>query len=708
MDSQYFPGDSIMARRMRATTWAGQGDLAAAEWPTTLRVAIRLLLLSPAPLQIWWGPQHQVFHNDACLPLLSPGARDSTPGTPAHLLWPEVWESVGPVVDHVCDSRESVGDLAIVSAPKDSVNGAAQARRMAWSLSPILDLDGVTVEGLFVAAAQTPEVGEAMHRHASAAQEREAASVRASTVQANMEQQRLYEAILSNTPDLVYVFDLSYRLLYANNVLLESLSRTPANALGQTCRELGYAADTAALHEHEIDVVVSSRAATRGEMSLAGASGFHVYDFIFVPVFDANGAVIAVAGSSRDVTARKQIEEGVRRVASELSDSDRRKTEFLAMLAHELRNPLAPIMSGLRIVEMSDMHPVARQTAVAMLQRQVTHMVRLVDDLLDVSRINRGTIALRWEQVQLHAIVEQALDACRPMLEAANQKFHSSLVPPSVTIDGDVVRLSQVFSNLIGNASKFSPHDSTIWLSAEVLDGQVVVTLRDEGVGIPSEMRGSIFEMFTQLDRSKHRSQGGLGIGLTVVKSLIELHHGTVEARAAENGTGSEFVVTLPLQQPIPAVGGAPSAEDAGTLPPLRILIVDDNRDAALSLAMMLSLSGHDTHTAFDGQHAVDSALQLDPDVILLDIGLPVLDGYEACRRIRSQSRAASRAIMIALTGWGREDDRTQSFAAGFDAHLVKPVDDRQILTTIAGLRRAAHMARQDDGAARQRLPDGT
>ena len=368
-----------------------------------------------------------------------------------------------------------------------------------------------------------------------------------------------------------------------------------------------------------------------------------------------------------------------------LRDADRRKDEFLATLAHELRNPLAPLRSGLQVMHLARDDAATIEQARSMMQRQVEHLVRLVDDLLDLSRISGGRITLQKERLQLGAVVQQAVETNRPAIERAGHQLTLTVTAPPVHVDGDPVRLTQVFSNLINNAVKFSDPGGVIRVTLELHDEHAVVRVKDSGVGIPPAMLPRIFEMFTQVDRSLERAQGGLGIGLWLVRQLIDMHGGTVEAHSEGPGTGSHFDVRLPISAPL-ADEPAPARDDVQTAAAgRRILVVDDNPDAALSLALMLEFMGNRIHTAHDGLAAVDAAETFRPDVILLDIGMPRLNGYEAARRIREQPWGRD-IVLVALTGWGGEDDVRRSLEAGFDFHMVKPVERAALERLMAGL----------------------
>lgn len=359
------------------------------------------------------------------------------------------------------------------------------------------------------------------------------------------------------------------------------------------------------------------------------------------------------------------------RLYSDLQQADRQKDEFLAVLAHELRNPLAPIRTALQLLRVAPDDRERRDRAMEVMERQLQQMVRLVDDLLDVSRITRGRIELQTQPIDLHVILQRAIETSRPLIEAAGHAFTVNYPPAPVTIDGDLTRLAQVFSNLLNNAAKYTPRGGRITLDADAHGDRAVVRVRDTGVGIPPGMLSGVFEMFTQVDRSLEKTQGGLGIGLTLVKRLVEMHGGTVDATSAGPGLGSEFIVSLPRLQSAGAAGG-PSAP-ALSVPARRILVVDDNRDAADTLAEMLRLAGHDVRTAYDGLGAMAAAEEFTPDAVLLDLGMPRLSGYDAATRLRQRFGPA--LLLIATTGWGQDEHRRRSAEAGFDHHLVKPIE---------------------------------
>ncbi|HEX3554627.1 MAG TPA: ATP-binding protein [Thermoanaerobaculia bacterium] len=386
------------------------------------------------------------------------------------------------------------------------------------------------------------------------------------------------------------------------------------------------------------------------------------------PVFDDHGVLEAVIGVSTDISEQKRAEEALR-------EADRQKDEFLATLAHELRNPLAPIRNGLQLMGLARDDGAVVERARAMMERQLGQMVRLIDDLLDVSRITRGKIELRKGRLELAAVVQSALEISRPLVEANGHELRVALPPEPVFLDGDLTRLSQVFSNLLNNSARYTQRGGQISLAAELQGAEVVVTVCDTGIGIPAAMLPHIFEMFTQGNRPPEGAQGGLGVGLTLVQRLVELHGGTVEARSDGPDQGSELVVRLPVA---PAVAGerpepAVPAPQGAPGPKCRVLVVDDNEDSADSMGMLLQLRGYELRTAYDGLAGVAAAAEFRPAVVILDIGMPGLNGYDAARRIRSTSWGQD-MVLIALTGWGQADDKLRAREAGFDHHLTKPV----------------------------------
>jgi PAS domain S-box-containing protein len=372
-----------------------------------------------------------------------------------------------------------------------------------------------------------------------------------------------------------------------------------------------------------------------------------------------------------------------------LRDADRRKDEFLAMLAHELRNPLAPVRNALQILKMPRVDAGTFERSREMMERQVQHLVRMVDDLMDVSRVMRGKIELRKERVELASIVARAVETVQPPVDAQGHQLIIRIASESLLLEADPVRLAQVVGNLLTNAAKYTNPNGRIWLTGERDGDMAVLRVRDNGIGISPEMLPRIFELFVQVDHISTKAQGGLGIGLTLVKNLVEMHNGIVQARSEGLGKGSEFVVRLPLVADATEQDHKTAGPLAYSIPPRsgkRLLVVDDNKDAADSLAMLLRLQGHEVRVAYSGMAAVETTKTYTPDVIFLDIGMPGMDGYEAARRIREQP-GLGRTVLAALTGWGQEEDRRRTAEAGFDHHLVKPPEPKVLQELLADLR---------------------
>jgi len=372
-----------------------------------------------------------------------------------------------------------------------------------------------------------------------------------------------------------------------------------------------------------------------------------------------------------------------------LQIADRSKNEFLAILAHELRNPLAPIRTAVQILNREGTLAPESQWALSAIERQVRQMARLIDDLVDVARMSTNRFDLRKERVDLAVVLRLAVETSGSLLRAGGQEFTTEVPEDAILLDADPMRLAQAVSNCLNNAAKFTDRGGHIWLTAERVGGDAVITVRDTGVGISRGMLPHVFEMFTQGEHTRARTFGGLGIGLTLVKRLVEMHGGTVAAESTGLGMGSTFVIRLPAALETSHCPQPQAEGPAHMSPPsLRILVVDDNRDAADSLAMLLRTTGNDIRTAYDGLEAVQVASEFRPDVVLLDIGLPKIDGHEVAQRIRKESWGRQMCL-IAVTGWSDETDRARSRAAGFDHHLVKPLDPGHLAQLLASVGRS-------------------
>ena len=395
------------------------------------------------------------------------------------------------------------------------------------------------------------------------------------------------------------------------------------------------------------------------------------------PIRDADGDINGGLCIASDITDRRRLEEELRRRAEELAAADRRKDEFLAMLAHELRNPLAPISNALEAIRLARSNAAATEEALNIARRQIGHMARLLDDLLDVSRFTRGKVHLRKVPVDLTTILRQAVETSRPLIEKSGHEFLTSFPAETVWLDGDPTRLAQIVANLLNNAAKYTDRGGRIALVADREGDEAVVRVRDNGIGLSAEMLPRVFDLFAQADRSLDRSQGGLGIGLTLVRSLVQLHDGNVSVESRGPGQGSEFIVRLPASsraQSTPVANKDATSAEESAYPLLRLLVVDDSQDSARSLARVLKLWGYEVRVAHDGLEAIEAASAQAFDVILLDIGLPGINGYEVAERLRDQFGSA-RPVLVALTGYGQAEDLARSQSVGFDDHLVKPVN---------------------------------
>ena len=396
-------------------------------------------------------------------------------------------------------------------------------------------------------------------------------------------------------------------------------------------------------------------------------------------VFSEKGEALSVFGIVNDISDRKAAEEQLRELNNQLSISDRRKDEFLATLAHELRNPLAPMRNVLEIMRLKENENSFIRWSRDVIERHLLQMTHLVDDLMEASRISQGRLKLRIQQIDICSVLQQAVEASQPLMQELKHRLTIIKPDTSIIIDADPTRIIQIISNLLTNAAKYTPEGGTIRLNIFQDKGEVVLSVRDSGIGIPPDQLSNVFTMFSQLRPAIERSQGGLGIGLSLVRGLVELHGGTIRANSEGDGKGSEFTVRLPISNATVRETAGPAEKSVSpSVTSKRILVVDDNVDAADSLALLLEMSGHTTRSVHTGSEAAIAAEEFLPDIVLLDIGLPDINGYEVARRIRQQSCGRT-MFLIAATGWGQDKDKALAEAAGFDSHLTKPVDYQEL-----------------------------
>ncbi len=491
-----------------------------------------------------------------------------------------------------------------------------------------------------------------------------------------------YRRLFQTAKDGILILDANtLKIIDANPFMTELLGYSQDEFLGKELWEIGLFGD--------------ERASQAAYQELQ-AKGYIRYDHL--PLETKNGERAEVEFVSniyqvdhrpvaqcniRDISERRLLEKQVTEQAAALSDLHRRKDEFMAMLSHELRNPLAPISNAVHLLRLQKGENPIQQQAREVIERQLGQLSRLVDDLLEISRITTGRVQLRQERVAMNGIVERAVESVRPLIDQHKHELTVSLSPQPIWPYADATRLEQVVVNLLNNAAKYTDEGGRIWLTVQQEDDACVLRVRDSGIGIAPELLPRIFDLFTQAARSLARSEGGLGIGLCLVQRLVEMHRGTVMAYSAL-GQGSEFVVRLPMMVSPEAQPPLPPKETAEPIgPSLRVLVVDDNVDAAQSLAMLLKVSGHQVRTAHTGPTGLEAALDYRPNVVLLDIGLPGMDGYEVAERIRQQP-VLQNVVLVAMTGYGQDADRQRSQEVGFNAHLVKPVDFGMVLKILA------------------------
>jgi PAS domain S-box-containing protein len=509
----------------------------------------------------------------------------------------------------------------------------------------------------------------------------------------------LLETTLTSIGDAVISTDLTGHIIFANPVARSLLRSTEDELAGKNIDEVFRVYDEFRRSPVETPihkvlrerVIVSS---TENSILIAADGTEFPVENSAAPIRDSRGDMMGVVLIFRDISNRRATEKlletqavELRERAQRLKEADDRKDQFLAMLAHELRNPLAPIRNAVQVLKLSGTENKAQQWVGDVIERQTQHLARLVDDLLDVSRITRGKVTLQRELLELHTIINRAVETSRPIIDARHHQLAVILPDEPVRLNGDLTRLIQVVSNLLNNAAKFTEPGGVIRLEAGHLRGEVVIRVLDNGIGLPSDLLPHIFDLFTQADQSLDRTQGGLGIGLTLVRNLVELHGGSIEVKS-EPGNGSEFIVRLPglhndaERNPADAPG-----ERARNSSSLRILVLEDNADAAEMLRLMLQLNGHEVQTAFDGESGLEAAYGFHPHVILCDIGLPRMSGYEVAIKLRGLQEFKS-SRLIALSGYGQEEDRRRAKEAGFDYHLTKPVEPHVLIELLGAMGR--------------------
>ncbi|HEX7181781.1 MAG TPA: ATP-binding protein [Thermoanaerobaculia bacterium] len=507
-----------------------------------------------------------------------------------------------------------------------------------------------------------------------------ASGVRGESQEALRASEAKFSAAFGHSPLALTITSLADgRLVEVNEGFVRLSGYTREEALGRTPDEIGLWIDPEVRAERFARLRAGERVPNT-EARFRIKSGEELTGVIGSAVVEINSRQ-CVLSSVTDITDRKKMEEA-------LKEADQRKDEFLAMLAHELRNPLAPIRNAAQVLKLAGPVNAHQDWAREVIERQAQHLTRLVDDLLDVSRITRGKVTLAREPLDLATIVNRAVETSRPLIDARRHRLTVALPPEPVLLEGDLTRLVQVAGNLLNNAAKYTDEGGHIRLEAAREGGEVVLRVRDDGMGVPADLLPHLFDLFTQANRSLDRSQGGLGIGLTLVRQLVEMHGGRVEAKSDGLGRGSEFIVRLPAASSAAGAEGAAGERARPGASALKILIVEDNVDSADMLSVMLKLGGHEVRTAHDGPAALEAARSFQPQAVLCDIGLPGMNGYEVAARLRERPEF-ERTPLIALTGYGQEEARRRAREAGFDHHIVKPVEPDALAALLDSLRSA-------------------
>lgn len=475
------------------------------------------------------------------------------------------------------------------------------------------------------------------------------------------------KTLTNNTPDILTRFDRQLRHVFVNAAVERATGRAATEFIGKTNREVGMPVELCDMWDAALRNVLETGQTVSREFSYETDRGLRHFNAVLVPERGPSGEIDHVLGVTRDRTEEKVAQDALR-------VADQRKDEFLATLAHELRNPLAPVRTGLQILRLSKDQDVVQRTKV-MMERQLGHMIRLVDDLLEVSRITSGKIVLRLDRIELQSAIQTAIESARPLIDAARHVLELEVPSEPIWLQADATRICQIVGNLLTNAAKYSHDGKRIRLRVHLEGDVAVIAVSDEGEGIPQSMLTQVFEMFTQGKRTLERAQGGLGIGLALVKGLAEKHGGSVTVESAGLGAGSTFTVRLPALTDAEWVYKDVAPLDRlMTSASIRILLVDDNTDAADALAELLSIYGHEIRVVNSGAAALEAASEFKPGLVLLDIGMPGMDGYETAKRIRASDSSGS-LVLAALTGWGAEADRSKATKAGFDHHFTKPVE---------------------------------
>jgi signal transduction histidine kinase/CheY-like chemotaxis protein len=669
----------------RGFDWASTPLGALEAWPQSLRTAVSILLNARHPMYIAWGPDLLLLYSDGYRDIL--GAKASDPrqvlGKPFEQVWREVWDLVGPMLAATMEGETLWFEDQEFALTR---NGFVEQVFASFSTSPIRAEAG-DIAGVFCVCSETT-----------------------GKIRSQQERLRLLDVIgeagrFADEPQAI--MEHSTRLLgeYLKVTRVAYADLEPDNDRFTIRHDWRVEGAISTVGVYSLDLF-GSRATSNlrigrtlmiddVDRELTAEDGANMFNRIGIKAIICcplvkQGRLVAMMAvhqeqprtwSADDVALVETVVDRcwahIERVRSmeALREADRRKSEFLATLAHELRNPLAPIRNALELLRLSGDKPAMLERVRGTMERQVDQMVHLINDLLDIARISSGKMVLQIERVDMQSVIASAVETSLPLIEAGGHELALDLPDAAIWVDVDTVRLSQVLSNLLSNASKYTPHHGRIAISARVSGDAVVIDVSDTGIGIATHDLERVFDMFSQAPHSIGISKGGLGIGLSLVRRLVSLHGGSVSASSAGAGHGSTFTIRLPCMSAAPAGTPVSVAEPPGVAAnavQLRILVADDNADAADTLSLVLREKGHEVHVAYGGEDAVRMGTSIVPDLVFLDPGMPHIDGYEAARALRALP-ALAEARLVALTGWGAQEDRARTRAAGFDAHLLKP-----------------------------------
>jgi PAS domain S-box-containing protein len=656
--STFLSGGGELGALMRAHDWSTSPLGAPDTWPQSLRAVVSLLLNSKFPMFIAWGPALGFLYNDPYAEIL--GAKHpSALGCRFRDVWSEIWNDIVPLVDRALAGEATYKESLPLTMRR---KGYDEPTWFTFSYSPVRDESGA-VAGMYCACVET--TAQILAERSRIDENERLRSLFA--------QAPGFMAVLRGPDHIFELTNKSYLQLVGHRDLTgKSVREAMPEVEGQGFVELLDRVYTTG------EPFVGHALPIKLQREPGGQPQERFVDFVYQPITDRSGNVVGIFAEGSDVTERSRAQE-------ELQAANRRKDEFLAMLAHELRNPLAPISTAAELLRLGRLDDASVRQTSDIISRQVEHMTDLVDDLLDVSRVTRGLVVLNKEPTDINVLVSDAVEQVRGLMESRRHRLMVQTSGQPASVLGDRTRLVQVIVNVLNNAARYTPTGGDIALRVNVAENQVEINVRDNGIGISPEVVPYIFELFTQAERSPDRSQGGLGLGLALVRNLARLHDGSVEAQSEGVGKGSQFVIRLPrLSEPAyKSKREEHSSVPKGRSKALRVMVVDDNADAAETLAMLLEADGHEASVEYDARSALERARLEAPHALLLDIGLPDMDGYELARRLRSMPETG-KAVLIALTGYGQSQDHDRSKSAGFDHHLVKPADTGKILALLA------------------------